>query len=68
MPTYSLLFIDADEAICASMQVECPGDEEAASVASGQAGDHRAIQVWHGDRPVCLVGNPRAPGVEAGAR
>jgi hypothetical protein len=57
MPKYTFLFIDADDAVGKSKQIECSTDEQAADMASQEAGEHRAIQVWDGERPVCLVGN-----------
>jgi hypothetical protein len=59
MTTYSLLFIDANEHIGRSRQIECPTDEQAVDMAAKESGDYRAIQVWDGDRPIVLIGNPR---------
>jgi len=57
--TYTLLFLDADEHIGKSRQIECPSDEQVVDMAAHETGDYRAIQVWSGDRPVALIGNPR---------
>ena len=62
MATYSLLFIDANEHICRSRQIECPSDQQAVDRAAKESGDYRAVQVWDGDRPIALIGNPRCPG------
>jgi hypothetical protein len=62
MATYSLLFIDANEHIGRSMQIECPTDQQAVDRAAKEPGDYRAVQVWKGDRPIALIGNPRSPG------
>ena len=59
MTRYSLLFIDADEHIGRSHQVDCLSDDQAIKLASQEIGDHRAVQVWAGERPVALVGNSR---------
>jgi len=45
MATYSFLYIDAEEHIGKSTQIECPTDEQAMEVASEEAGDYRAIQI-----------------------
>jgi hypothetical protein len=60
MATYSLLFIDANEHIGRSRQIECPTDQQAVDRAAKEPGDYRAVQVWDGDRPIVL--NPRSPG------
>jgi uncharacterized protein YunC (DUF1805 family) len=57
MTKYNLLFIDADEHIAMSKQIECSNDEQALNIAAQEAGEHRAIQVWQGERPVRLVSN-----------
>jgi hypothetical protein len=62
MATYSLLFIDANEHIGRSKQIECPTDQQAVDRAAKEPGDYRAVQVWDGDRPIALIGNPRSPG------
>jgi hypothetical protein len=62
MATYSLLFIDANEHIGRSRQIECLTDQQAVDSAAKEPGDYRAVQVWDGDRPIALVGNPRSPG------
>ena len=62
MTTYSFLFIDIDEHIGRSEQVECPSDERAVDIAAQEAGDYRAIQIWNGERPIAMVGNPRNRG------
>ena len=54
---YALLFIDADGNIGMSKEIEFSNDEQASNMAGQEAGDHRAIQIWDRDRPVCLVGN-----------
>ena len=59
VPKYSLLFIDADETIGTSMQIECSTDEQVTNMASQEIGSYRAIQIWDGERPVALVGNLR---------
>jgi hypothetical protein len=56
--TYSLLFIDANEHIGRSRQIECPTDQQAVDRAAKEPGDYRAVQVWDGDRPIALIGNP----------
>ena len=62
MATYSLLFIDANEHIGRSRQIECLTDQQAVDSAAKEPGDYRAVQVWDGDRPIALIGNPRSPG------
>ncbi len=62
MATYSLLFIDANEHIGRSRQIECLTDQQAVENAAKESGDYRAVQVWYGDRPIALVDNPRSPG------
>jgi hypothetical protein len=59
VPKYSLLFIDADETIGTSKQIECSTDEQVTNMARQEIGSYRAIQIWDGERPVCLVGDPR---------
>jgi hypothetical protein len=61
MATYSLLFIDANEHIGRSRQIESPTDQQAVDRAAKEPGNYRAVQVWDGDRPVALIGNPRCP-------
>jgi hypothetical protein len=56
MATYSLLFIDANEHIGRSRQIECLTDQQAMDSAAKEPGDYRAVQVWDGDRPIALVG------------
>jgi len=65
MKKYNLLFIDPDEHIGMSKQIECLNDEHALRMAGQEAGDHRAIQVWDGNRSVCMIGNRREMGREA---
>ena len=62
MTRYSLLFIDADEHIGRSHQVDCLSDEQAIETARQETGYHWAVQVWAGERPVALVGNLREAG------
>jgi hypothetical protein len=57
MTTYSLRFIDADRRMLSSKQIECSTDEQAIELAGQEVDDQWGIQVWDGDRPVCLVGN-----------
>jgi hypothetical protein len=57
MAKYSLLFIDAAENIGMSKQVECFSDGQAIKMACQEAGDHLAIQICDGERPVCFVSN-----------
>ena len=45
MATYSLLFIDANEHIGRSRQIECPTDQQAVDRAAKEPGDYRAVQV-----------------------
>jgi hypothetical protein len=59
MTTYNLLFIDTYEHIGRSAQIECLTDERAMEAAALEAGDHRAIQIWDGERPIAKIGNPR---------
>ena len=59
MRTYSLLFIGANKLIGESKRIECSSDDQAIDMATRELGDYRAIQVWDGDRSVCIVGNPR---------
>jgi hypothetical protein len=56
VPKYSLLFIDADEIIGTSKQIECSSDEQVTNRARQEIGSYRAIQIWDGERPICLVG------------
>jgi hypothetical protein len=55
MTNYSLLFIDEDENIEGSKQVACSCDGDAMAVASQEARQHRAIEVWDGDRSLGLA-------------
>jgi hypothetical protein len=59
MTSYSFFFIDTDEHIGMSAQIECLTDEQAMEVAAQEAGDYRAIQIWDGERPIAMIGNPR---------
>ena len=59
MTIYSLLFVDTNETIAQSKRVECVSDEQAVGSAAEELGDYRAIQVWDGDRPISVIGNPR---------
>lgn len=58
--TYGLLFIDANEHIGRSRQIECPTDEQAVDMAANEPGDYRAVQIWNEDRPIALIGNLHA--------
>jgi hypothetical protein len=62
MTTYRFFFIDTHEHIGRSERVECPSDERAVDIAAEETGDYRAIQIWNGDRPIAMVGNPRNRG------
>lgn len=55
MTTYSLLFIDLNENIDKSRQVECSTDEQALKIAAQELGTYCAIQLWHGFRFVGIV-------------
>lgn len=66
MQTYRLVFMDDRNNLLWSRQVECPSDDYAIEVASRQEGSHAAVEVWEGDRAVCLIGNPRGPGAGPG--
>jgi hypothetical protein len=59
MPTYRLVFIDDRENLLWSRHVECWSDDRAIEMAMQEEGSHLGVQVWEGERPVCLVGNPR---------
>ena len=61
MATYRLLFIDDRQNLLWSRQVECGSDDQAIEMAAQEEGNHVGVEVWEGDRPVCLVGNPRRP-------
>jgi hypothetical protein len=58
MTNYSFLFIDTNEHIGRSVQIECLTDERAMELAAQEARDCRAVQVWDGDRPIAMIGNP----------
>jgi hypothetical protein len=45
MAKYSLLFIDADETIGGSKQVECLTDDQVIMIARQEPGNYRAIQI-----------------------
>jgi hypothetical protein len=59
MPTYRLVFIDDRENMLWTRHVECWSDDQAIEMAMKEEGSHFGVQVWDGERPVCLVGNPR---------
>jgi hypothetical protein len=62
MTTYSLLFIDANEHIGRSRQIECATEQEALDMATHDPGNYKAVQVWKGDRPIAMILNPRSRG------
>lgn len=57
MTSYSLFFIDSNDRIERSHQVDCLSDEQAVEMARQETGDHCAVQVWAADRSVAMVGN-----------
>jgi hypothetical protein len=59
MPTYRLVFIDDRENVLWTRHVDCWGDDQAIEMARKEEESHFGVQVWDGERPVCLVGNPR---------
>ena len=61
MTIYSFLFIDENDLIGESKRIECFSDEQAIDLAAQEPGDYKAIQIWDGDRPIRLIGNPRNP-------
>jgi hypothetical protein len=61
MTIYTFLFVDATERISFSKKIDCSTDEQAIDLAAQEIGNHRAIQIWDGNRSVALVGKS-APG------
>jgi hypothetical protein len=55
----SLVFIDDRENVLWTRHVDCWGDDQAIEMARKEEESHFGVQVWDGERPVCLVGNPR---------
>ncbi len=62
MTTYVFLFINADKQMGQRKRIDCSSDEQAMETAGQEVGDHSAIEIWDGARPVGLVGNPRQTG------
>ena len=58
MPTYRIVWIDAQGIARKSKQVECLTDLEAIEIAEQQIGDYERVEVWDGFRPVGRIGNP----------
>jgi hypothetical protein len=61
MPRYRLLFLDDQQNLLWGRDVECSTDDQAIEMARREEGGHLAVQIWDGERMVCLVGNPRGP-------
>jgi hypothetical protein len=57
--TYRFYFIDANEHIARSREIKCPSDIQAVDMAAWEIGEYLAIQVWKGNQPVSVIGNPR---------
>jgi hypothetical protein len=55
MASYRLVCVDDRENLLGSRHVECPSDDQAIEMAKQETGTHSAIQVWHGEWPVCLI-------------
>jgi hypothetical protein len=51
MPTYRIVWIDAQGTARKSRQVECLTDREAIEMAEQQIGDYERVEVWDGFRP-----------------
>lgn len=58
MRSYRLLMLDDDRLIIGSKTVTCPTDRDAIVTAEKLFGGAARIEVWNGDRPVCLCFNP----------
>jgi hypothetical protein len=58
MATYRFYFIDVHEHIGRSGEVKCPTDVQAVDIAARAIGEYMAIQVWKGNQPVSVIGNP----------
>jgi hypothetical protein len=60
MKNYRLVMLNGDKHVLSSKIVACPTDSDAVSTAEKLFGSAARIEVWDGDRPVCLCFNPLA--------
>jgi hypothetical protein len=56
MQCYRVMLHDGHGRLIGSKQVECATDQQAVAYANGQLATHALVEVWNGERQVCVCG------------